>query len=34
MTTAKARTTRKTRQWADINVGDEVTPLEIPSPRR
>ncbi len=30
MTTAKARTTRKTRQWADINVGDEVTPLEIP----
>ncbi len=28
MTTAKTRTT--TLQWADINVGDEVTPLEIP----
>jgi acyl dehydratase len=27
MTTAKSRTTLK---WADINVGDEVTPLEIP----
>src|ERR1700753_878848 len=28
MTTAKARTT--TLKWADIQVGDEVTPLEIP----
>jgi acyl dehydratase len=28
MTTAKSRTT--TLQWADIDVGDEVTPLEIP----
>ena len=28
MTTAKSRTS--TLQWADINVGDEVTPLEIP----
>jgi len=28
MTTAKARTT--TLKWADIEVGDEVTPLEIP----
>jgi acyl dehydratase len=28
MTTAKARTT--TLQWADIEVGDKVTPLEIP----
>ncbi len=28
MTTAKTRTT--TLQWADIEVGDEVTPLEIP----
>ena len=28
MTTTKSRTT--TLQWADINVGDEVTPLEIP----
>ncbi len=27
MTTANTRTTLK---WADINVGDEVTPLEIP----
>ncbi len=32
MTTAKAHrtTTRKTLQWDDIEVGDEVTPLEIP----
>ena len=32
MTTAKARKTtpRKTLRWADIEVGDEVTPLEIP----
>jgi acyl dehydratase len=30
MTTAKATTSRKTLQWADIEVGDEVTPLEIP----
>ncbi|OMC53173.1 acyl dehydratase [Mycobacterium sp. IS-836] len=28
MTTAKTRTT--TLKWADIAVGDEVTPLEIP----
>jgi acyl dehydratase len=28
MTTAKTRT--KTLQWAGIQVGDEVTPLEIP----
>jgi acyl dehydratase len=28
MTTAKSRTT--TLQWADIEVGDEVIPLEIP----
>ena len=28
MTTAKARTT--TLKWADIEVGDEVAPLEIP----
>jgi len=28
MTTAKTATT--TLQWADITVGDEVTPLEIP----
>ena len=28
MTTAKVRTT--TLKWADIEVGDEVTPLEIP----
>ncbi|MFZ1176184.1 MAG: MaoC family dehydratase [Mycobacterium sp.] len=28
MTTAKTRTT--TLKWADIHVGDEVTPLEIP----
>ncbi len=28
MTTAKTRTT--TLQWSDIEVGDEVTPLEIP----
>ena len=28
MTTAKDRTT--TLRWADIEVGDEVTPLEIP----
>jgi acyl dehydratase len=28
MTTAKSRTA--TLQWADIDVGDEVTPLEIP----
>lgn len=28
MTTAKDRTT--TLRWADIDVGDEVTPLEIP----
>ena len=28
MTTAKSRTS--TLKWADINVGDEVTPLEIP----
>ena len=28
MTTAKARTT--TLKWADVEVGDEVTPLEIP----
>jgi acyl dehydratase len=27
MTTAKART--ETVKWADINVGDEVTPLEV-----
>jgi acyl dehydratase len=30
MTTANATTSRKTLQWADIEVGDEVTPLEIP----
>ncbi len=32
MTTAKSRatTTRKTLLWADIEVGDEPTPLEIP----
>jgi acyl dehydratase len=31
-TTAKTRgtTPKKTLQWADIEVGDEVTPLEIP----
>jgi acyl dehydratase len=29
MTTSKARYAT-TLQWADINVGDEVTPLEIP----
>lgn len=28
MTSAKSRTS--TRQWADIDVGDELTPLEIP----
>ena len=28
MTTAKSRT--DTLRWSDINVGDEVTPLEIP----
>jgi acyl dehydratase len=28
MTTAKSRTS--TLRWADIDVGDEVTPLEIP----
>ncbi|HWF69473.1 MAG TPA: MaoC family dehydratase [Mycobacterium sp.] len=28
MTTAKTRTS--TLQWSDIDVGDEVTPLEIP----
>jgi hypothetical protein len=28
MTTAKSRTT--TLQWADISVGDDVSPLEIP----
>jgi acyl dehydratase len=28
MTTTRART--DTLQWADINVGDEVTPLEVP----
>ncbi len=28
MTTAKSRTT--TLQWADIGVGDDVSPLEIP----
>ena len=28
MTTAKSRTS--TLKWADINVGDEVTPMEIP----
>jgi acyl dehydratase len=28
MTTAKSRT--NTLQWSDIEVGDEVTPLEIP----
>jgi acyl dehydratase len=28
MTTAKSRTT--TLQWADIAVGDEITPLDIP----
>ena len=28
MTTAKSRT--ETLRWSDINVGDEVTPLEIP----
>jgi acyl dehydratase len=28
MTTAKSRTS--TLKWTDINVGDEVTPLEIP----
>jgi acyl dehydratase len=28
MTTTKTRTT--TLKWADINIGDEVTPLEIP----
>jgi acyl dehydratase len=28
MTTAKSRTS--TLKWADINVGDEVAPLEIP----
>jgi acyl dehydratase len=32
MTTAKTRgsTSTKTLQWSDIEVGDEVTPLEIP----
>ena len=32
MTTAKSRgtTSRKTLKWADIEVGDEVAPLEIP----
>ncbi len=32
MTTAKSRTAtpKKTLQWADIEVGDEVTPLDIP----
>ena len=29
MTTART-TPKKTLQWADIEVGDEVTPLEIP----
>ena len=24
------RSTKRTRQWADIEVGDDVTPLEIP----
>ena len=28
MTTARSRTS--TLKWADINVGDEVTPMEIP----
>ena len=28
MTTAKSRTS--TLKWADINVGDEVTPMEVP----
>ncbi|HXO79746.1 MAG TPA: acyl dehydratase, partial [Mycobacterium sp.] len=28
MTTAKSRT--DTLRWSDIDVGDEVTPLEIP----
>ena len=28
MTTAKSRTT--TLAWRDINIGDELTPLEIP----
>ena len=32
MTTTESRTT--TLSWADINVGDEVTPLESPSPPR
>jgi acyl dehydratase len=30
MTTANAATSKRTLQWADIEVGDEVTPLEIP----
>jgi acyl dehydratase len=32
MTTTKTRgtTSKKTLKWADIEVGDEVTPLEIP----
>jgi acyl dehydratase len=30
VTTAKATTPKRTLQWADIEVGDEVTPLEIP----
>jgi acyl dehydratase len=32
MTTAKSRrtTSQKTLQWSDIEVGDEVTPLEVP----
>ena len=30
MTTVNAATSRRTLQWADIEVGDEVTPLEIP----
>jgi acyl dehydratase len=30
MTTANAATSKRTLQWADIEVDDEVTPLEIP----
>jgi acyl dehydratase len=30
MTTANAAKSKRTLQWADIEVGDEVTPLEIP----
>ena len=30
MTTANAAVSKRTLQWADIEVGHEVTPLEIP----